>query len=453
MTIRTILYLLSFTLSTTLIANNNWLEQINYFEAMKVYKPKTQTVIALIDTGLYSKNYKNSRSRWINYGEQGIDSMGKEKATNGIDDDNNGYIDDFHGWNFLENNHNLNDKKNHGSVLADIIAGEKNKRNNHLGGLNSTNIKIMGLKALTGNTIKKDLKMKAYSLKNAIIYAVDNGAHIINASWSTQEQIVIDIIEEAVQYASKNKVLIITSSSNWETNIDTTNTYPSAFAKEYDNILSVASLDKKGEKTYYSGHGKNLVQTSAPGSAYSKNQKYKSIYGTSITAAIISGSLALLRNQYPSLNSNEIKNILLSSSDKSWKISKFIEEGNQLNLHSLLKKTKKIPDWNESWNYQEPSQNNLAIQKKFLCSKKTSIIWKPEDLSLNTEAQYFINLLQPGFSEVIINTSFENQELTAELVNFWTAPFNKDSYFEIQCSGGGDTVIIEISDSLSPILN
>ena len=129
--------------------------------------PQSENIIvALIDSGVYTIHPDLKNQLWINT---------KEEPANGIDDDGNGYIDDYYGWNFALNNAEVTDLSGHGTNCAGLIAAVKNN-NEGLAGV-SQKVTIMPLVS-TKPTGKASLE----DLAEAIRYAVDNGARITSVS-------------------------------------------------------------------------------------------------------------------------------------------------------------------------------------------------------------------------------------------------------------------------------
>lgn len=82
-------------------------------------------IVAVVDTGVdYTHQvFTGTNAIWTNPGESGTDAFGHDKATNGLDDDNNGYVDDVRGWNFLAQTNSPMDDDEHGTHVAGIILG------------------------------------------------------------------------------------------------------------------------------------------------------------------------------------------------------------------------------------------------------------------------------------------------------------------------------------------
>jgi len=219
---------------------------IDATEAWEITTGNTSIIIAVIDSGI-DYNHPDLRDNiWINEVElNGVD---------GEDDDNNGYIDDVRGWNFADDNNNPMDSNSHGTHVAGIIGAEGNNATGISGVCR--NIKIMPLKFL--DSLGVGLVSDEV---DAIQYAIDNGAHIINASfgdpgYSNPEQ---DAIGEA-QYAG---VLFISAAGNEGKLIDSYPIYPAAYT--LDNIISVTASNQNDQLPYWANYGRVGVDVAAPG--------------------------------------------------------------------------------------------------------------------------------------------------------------------------------------------
>ena len=155
-------------------------------------------VVAVIDTGIDAAHPDIQGQLWTNPGEI---------PGNGIDDDDNGYIDDVHGWDFVNNDNDPHDGHGHGAHVAGTIAAATH---NTLGiaGL-SWGAKIMTLKGLSDSG-----SGPASALAEAVIYAADNGAHIINNSWGGLTSYSPQVLEDAFAYAASAGCLSIASAGN-----------------------------------------------------------------------------------------------------------------------------------------------------------------------------------------------------------------------------------------------
>ncbi|MCC6137838.1 MAG: S8 family serine peptidase, partial [Bdellovibrionaceae bacterium] len=171
-------------------------------------------VVAIIDTGVdYTHEvFTETGAIWSNT---------DEIASNGIDDDGNGYIDDTRGWNFVANNNNPMDDEDHGTHVAGIVLGVS--QDIFASTLAAAKIKIMPLKFLDSNG-----SGATSDAIEAVYYAIENGASIINASWGGGGY--SKALEDAVLEAYENKVTFIAAAGNASTNNDSSPTYPSNYA-------------------------------------------------------------------------------------------------------------------------------------------------------------------------------------------------------------------------------
>lgn len=217
----------------------------------------------------------------------------------------------------------------HGTHVAGIIAA---RRNNDLGidGV-ADNVKIMAIRAVpNGDERDKDIA-------NAIRYAVDNGARIINMSFGKSYSPYKSVVDEAVRYAEKNNVLLIHAAGNSSKDIDVKDNFPTKTYKSGKaamNWLEIGALSWKNGKesvATFSNYGKNSVDVFAPGvDIYSTapKQEYENASGTSMAAPVTSGVAAILLSYFPSLTSRQVRDIIVQSSLKHKKL-KVIKPGSK----------------------------------------------------------------------------------------------------------------------------
>jgi subtilisin family serine protease len=214
-------------------------------------------------------------------------------------------------------NFKLTQGLNHGTYVAGIIAAE---RHNNIGidGV-ADNVLIMPIVASTqvGDERDKDVA-------NSIYYAVDNGARIINISFSKIFSTDKKLVDEAIQYAEKKKVLIIHCAGNDGVNIDSFYNYhyPMAVFENGKKATDFVTVGWSRPLFDYrlahpnSGYGKLNVDLFAPGSdiyTTAPHNQYDSRSGSSMSTPVVTGVAALLLSYFPSLSTKLVKDILLKS--------------------------------------------------------------------------------------------------------------------------------------------
>lgn len=230
----------------------------------------------------------------------------------------------------------------HGTHVAGIIAAG---RKNGLGmdGI-ADNVKIMSVRCVpNGDERDKDVA-------NAIRYAVDNGASILNMSFGKKYSWDKKVVDDAVKYAESKGVLLIHAAGNDGLNIDEVTHFPCKkfenSKKEAANFIDVSALNwEKGEyiAASFSNYGKKTSDLFSPGvDIYSTTPEgnYKDASGTSMAAPVVAGVAAVLKSYYPELTAKQLKKILLSSSKKEFKESKVIKPGTKDELIEFEELTK-----------------------------------------------------------------------------------------------------------------
>ena len=274
----------------------NWgLEEVHAPAAWKHQKGSRNVIVAVIDTGCDIHHPDLKDNIWRNPGEGGLDRNGDPKSSNGIDDYGNGFVDDFHGWNFSGNNNDVTDEHGHGTHIAGIIGAEK------LNGMSSggvaPHVSLMILKYFDPEATGPENLRHTIS---AIHYAVKMGADIINYSGGGMLRSHEE--EEALRWAAAQGVLVVAAAGNEGANSD----FMPFFPADYDlpNILSVGAIDRDEHLMRISNYGIHSVALAAPGkNIYSTlpNGQYGFMTGTSQATAFATGVAALLIAQDPQM--------------------------------------------------------------------------------------------------------------------------------------------------------
>lgn len=260
------------------------LNEIRAPKAWAISRGAKDIIVAVIDTGCDVHHPALNKNIWLNTGETGLDENGSPKASNGVDDDKNGFVDDLHGWNFVGNNPDVMDEHGHGTHIAGLIGGSNGV---------APRVSLMVLKYYDEDTNGEQ------NLRNtirAIKYAVKMGAKIINYSGGG---IIRSEEEEAViRWASHRGVLFVAAAGNEGLNSDFFHFYPANY--ELPNVLSVGASDRKGALLKISNFGKSTVDIVAPGkNIYSSlpQGQYGYMTGTSQATAFVTGLAALLMSR------------------------------------------------------------------------------------------------------------------------------------------------------------
>jgi hypothetical protein len=270
-------------------------------EAWSIEQGDTSVIIAIIDGGINNSNNEFDGRLWENR---------KEIPGNGVDDDNNGYIDDENGWNFVNNDNIIDDKNGHGTGIASIIGSNLNNKKG-MAGING-NSKLMILKVL-------DSAGNAYlnNVSSAINYSVNYGAKVINLSLAGPKY--SQVAYEFINLAYHNNITVCAGSGN--NNVDTIY-YPAKFP----NVIAVGATTRNDKRCISfmtkmstgSNYGDSL-DLMAPGDSisimYYKTGAYIRRGGTSYSTAYVTGLVSLLISQDTSRTPDEVYKLITSTAD------------------------------------------------------------------------------------------------------------------------------------------
>lgn len=325
-----------------------------------------QMVVAVIDTGVDYTHEDLIDNLWRNPGETGQDAQGRDRATNGVDDDGNGYIDDVLGWDFVSNDNKPYDlsvdpiqillgggNPGHGTHCAGNVAAVADNGKGVVGV--APEAKIMSLRFLS----EKGEGTTADAIK-AIDYALRNGAKVLSNSWGSEGEDPAEAQEnqalrDAITRAEQAGALFIAAAGNghqgvgYDNDKDAKPAYPASY--NHDIIVSVAAIGAQDTLGSFSNWGVRSVDLAAPGVVvYSTTVggKYSDTVidmfgvkatwdGTSMATPHVAGAAALYWSKHPNATWREVKEALLSSTKPVASLRGKLLTGGKLNVENLMK--------------------------------------------------------------------------------------------------------------------
>lgn len=281
-------------------------------------------VIGVLDTGFRLSHQDLNTKVKHNYAD----------PIDGIDNDGDGYIDNYSGWDFADKDNNVYDDtpwKGHGTAVAGVAAAATN---------NATGMAGVGYRSLF-------MPIKVFSSSpngpfagyEAIVYAANKGCKVINLSWGGTG--FSEFEQDVINYAVLEKdVLLVASAGN-------RNTFEDIYPASYDNVLSVGGADKQDVKYKDHTYSYKLDMISPSSGIYSTSlsgdNRYSSFGGTSYASPTVAGGAALVRSRFPELSARQVAERLRATTDHIYGL-----EGNQPYLEMLgtgrfnLKKALKV---------------------------------------------------------------------------------------------------------------
>lgn len=287
--------------------------------AWDVHQLNADVAVGVVDSGVDYTHPDLAGSIWENPGEV---------PGNGIDDDDNGFVDDVRGWDFYGGTNDPMDYYFHGTHCAGIIGAQGN---NGIGvaGI-AWKLKVVPLRAFgpLGGGAESDIL-------DATSYAMKAGFPMTSNSYGTNKpsQAFIDVLSDAEGIG----MLFVASAGNSNKNSDQSPLYPAAYP--HSNIISVMATDSADAKGWFSNWGPNSVDLGAPGVSILStmpNGQYAYKDGTSMAGPHVAGAAALLKSFLPGLTCDQLKTQILDSADAVSPLAGLCKTGARLNVYKAL---------------------------------------------------------------------------------------------------------------------
>jgi hypothetical protein len=298
--------------SIVVIPNDSLYSEQYYMELLGIPQSwdslttKREIVVGVVDTGVDYTHPDLQSSIWVNPEEDGIDEFGNSKRENNIDDDENGFVDDWRGWDFMSSDSSGYDNDpipghGHGTHVSGTIAATINNFVGIAGVCDS--IKILPVKVGDDSPFSTSVR-NSYE---GILYAAKMGADLINCSWGGNSNSITE--QEVIELANELGSLVIAAAGNNNSNAQ-------FFPASYPKVLSVAATDFSDFKAYFSNYNSS-VDISAPGVSILSTipgNEYASWQGTSMATPIVVGIAAMVKMKYPNYSNSQISAHLKATS-------------------------------------------------------------------------------------------------------------------------------------------
>lgn len=392
-----------------------YLDQIEAETAWDTNTGNEEVIVAILDAGVDLDHPDLEGNLWKNKGEI---------ANNGRDDDGNGYVDDVDGWDFVDDDNgpepHISSNPDEAAVShGSLVSGMVGAVGNNMKGVVGVNwdVSIMPLRTL--DDIGSGISSSAI---DAIHYAIDNGARVINLSFSGNTN--DPQLGAAIQDAYDAGVVVVAAMGNAGRDTDEGPSFPACYGTDGENwVIGVASTDRNDQKSDFSNFGEDCVDLSAPGEdvfgvsyhdpAEGFHDPYRGFWsGTSMSAPLVSGAAALLLAAYPDLTPEEISNVLKLSVDPLSLDSEFQGKmgAGRLNLAKAFEIGAQFADAEAPAEEEPTAEPELAV---LLTTPSTAAVYFIED----SERRAFIN-------DITYFTHFDSFEAVEEVEDEALADFS-----------------------------
>jgi subtilisin family serine protease len=307
------------------------MQKISAPAAWDLWTGSADTIVAVIDSGIAYNHQDLAANMWKNPGETN---------GNGIDDDGNGFVDDYYGYDFFYDDSDPLDQDGHGTHVAGTIGAVGN---NALGvvGVN-WNVRLMAIKIYSplGTDTTSTMLINAY---NYVRLMKNRGVNIRvtnNSYGGCGEACGYDqATKDALDAIGNAGILNVFASGNEGDNLETNQHYPASYTSP--SVLSVAASNSTDARSSFSNFGTTSVDLAAPGSGIlstynSPDNSYRTLSGTSMASPHTAGAAALLSSYNPNLSAISLKATLMNTVDVLPQWSGVVKTGGRLNVSNAL---------------------------------------------------------------------------------------------------------------------
>lgn len=424
------IYKTSFVPNDPGYVNQSYLTKVMAPQAWDILKNAANVIIGIVDSGSDLQHEDLAANIFVNTAD----------PVNGIDDDGDGYIDNYHGWDFVgnsaatmlpDNNPDVtNDSTDHGVHVSGIASAVSN--NNRGVASIAYNAKLMIVKTGADNNSRA-----IYKGYEGIKYAADHGAAIINCSWGGTGGGQFG--QEIIDYAIAKGSLVIAAAGNDTTDVPD---YPAS----YKGVLSVASVTSTDVKSSFSNFG-NHITISAPGSSIYNTlngDKYGYKSGTSMATPLVASAAALVKAKYPNYNGLQVGEVLRTTADPidnlnpsfAGKIGK-----GRLNIFNALTQTTSSIRYQKIEVTDQSNGVRAANSEIILKVDLKSFLAPVSGLNLNiSSTSQYVQILDPNISIGNLGTLESKINVGPIRVKVLAnAPQNENVTFKLSYVGNGGT--------------
>lgn len=388
--------------------------------AWEVETGSRDVLVAVIDTGVDYTIADLRPNMWTNAAEL--------NGTAGVDDDNNGFVDDVYGYDFANKDGDPKDDHGHGSHVSGTIAGNGDDGVGVVGV--AWKAKVMGIKFLSasgGGTLEDAVK--------SIDYATQMGAQIMSNSWGGggYSQALYDSIERA----NKKGILFVAAAGNSSSNNDEDPGYPASY--DNSNIISVAAIDSTGQLASFSSYGKTSVDVAAPGvNIYSTIPGgFDAWSGTSMATPHVSGVAVLLLAKEPNLSLADLRERIIKTARPLAALNRKVASGGLVNAYHALTNTMPPADPDDPFQWDK-KDHRLSSPHPY--KDKFSQSWTVEVPGAKRIALYFSKFeTETGYDKLTF------KDANGKVVAVWSGN-NTDSFSPV-IEGSTVVITLETDDS------
>ena len=424
------IYKTSFVPNDPGYVNQSYLTKVMAPQAWDILKNAANVIIGIVDSGSDLQHEDLAANIFVNTAD----------PVNGIDDDGDGYIDNYHGWDFVgnsaatmlpDNNPDVtNDSTDHGVHVSGIASAVSN--NNRGVASIAYNAKLMIVKTGADNNSRA-----IYKGYEGIKYAADHGAAIINCSWGGTGGGQFG--QEIIDYAIAKGSLVIAAAGNDATDVPD---YPAS----YKGVLSVASVTSTDVKSSFSNFG-NHITISAPGSSIYNTlngDKYGYKSGTSMATPLVASAAALVKAKYPNYNGLQVGEVLRTTADPIDNLNPSFagKIGNgRLNIFNALTQTTSSIRYQKIEVTDQSNGVRAANSEMILKVDLKSFLAPVSGLNLNiSSTSQYVQILDPNISIGNLGTLESKINVGPIRVKVLAnAPQNENVTFKLSYVGNGGT--------------
>ncbi len=359
-------------------------------EAWNKAKGNKSIVVGIIDTGIDYTHPDLAANMWKNTAEI---------PGNNQDDDNNGYVDDVYGYDFINRDGDPMDDNRHGTHVAGTIGAVGNNDRGVVGV--NWEVQLMALKFLSASG-----SGSTADAAEAIIYAADNGAMITSNSWGGGGE--SQTLKDAIQYAQDKGLLFVAAAGNESKDNDGPNpNYPSSYTHE--SVIAVAATTDRDALATFSNYGATSVDLGAPGEeiySTTPGNSYEYLSGTSMATPHVSGAAALIwAYQLPQTNWRKVKYTLFGAVDYVRDLEGWVLLDGRLNvsealtdnpLVAVLKKTGDTQDTNGPYTVEASAVDNDTTTAVLLYYEFSGNATQQDTLVMDAKSPYVFSKGIPG---------------------------------------------------------